>query len=282
MRAISGSFTYLLFGAVLACSGGSDNSSGADGGGVSSDGSAGKGIRADGGVGGATGGPDDGSVNGDGGTSADGGPGAVAGDGGADGGAGTALDPTLPTPSHDCRTDTSTNCISIAGTYNGVPIDVFCNAPNDLSVIVHAGKWVIGCDHLNPGFARLYVPIQMPGGFAETATPASKPQVGEGTGMLFEFSADTSTSIELYIDNFVRADLAGTIVVGSAPSRSVSGTFHGDWATPGSSCSGLSGGPCAAADLNVTFRIQTRYGSCFSAADCTAPQMCDSVSYLCR
>jgi hypothetical protein len=188
----------------------------------------------------------------------------------------TALDPSLPTPSHDCRTDTSTNCISVAGTYNGASVDTFCNMADGTSVVVHAGEWVIGCDETNPGFARIYIPIQKPGSFAATGTPdASAP-------MDFELSADTTTSVALFTDNLVRASVAGTISTPSSSSRVVTGTFHGDWSTPDSSCLGLYSSPCAAANVNVTFRTASRYGSCLSDADCTAPQTCDGVGYFCE
>ena len=295
MRAFSDLLAYLLFVATVACSGANDRSAPSDGGtgtepgadgsaGRSAhDGSPGMASSSAGGDAAADGGPDATSTNAEGGIHADGSLGDDGGDARGPGDASaTALDPGVPTPTHDCRTDTSSNCISIAGTYNGAPIDLFCNAADDLSVIVHAGKWVIGCDHLSPGFARLYVPVQKPGNFTESATPASKPQVGEGAGMLFEFSADTMTSVLLYIPNFVRADLVGSVVVASSPYRTVSGTFHGDWATPDASCAALSGSPCAAADVNVTFRISTKYGSCFSDGDCTSPETCDSVGYYCH
>jgi hypothetical protein len=202
---------------------------------------------------------------------------------GAGGGAGAGNDAssgdtggTIPTPSHDWRVDTSDNCISIAGTYNGKAIDLFCNATNDIGVAITQGKWVIGCRNLNPGLALLNVPIQKPGSIAETATAGSKPQ------MAFQFSADTSSSVAMFTNNLVRADLAGTIVVDSFPSyRLVSGTLQGTWATPDSSCLGPSGSLCAPANLNVIFRLRSRYGNCLSDADCMPPQICRPVSYDC-
>ena len=201
------------------------------------------------------------------------------GTGGTAGGGGstalTALDPNVPTPSHDCRTDTGENCISIAGTYGGTAIDIYCNAVAALQTVVHAGKWVIGCDDMNGGFARLYVPIQGPGSFAETATAASQPS------MQFEFSTGGSSSVTLFASNLVTAELMGEVVVVSAPYREVSGTFHAVWATPDSSCSALSGSTCAVSNINVTFRIMTNYGSCFGNTDCTPPQTCNMVGYYC-
>jgi hypothetical protein len=194
----------------------------------------------------------------------------------AEAGGPTVLDPSVPTPSHDCRTDTSINCISVAGTYNGNRIDEFCNNPAGLSVIVHAGKWVIGCDNTNPvGTAVIYVPIQKPGTFSETAT------AGSSQAMEFEFSADTTTSIALFTANLVRAELAGTIAAPSATDRVVTGTFHGEWSMPAAGCQGTYGSPCASANINVTFRTEGRYGSCLSNSDCAAPQTCDSVGFFC-
>jgi hypothetical protein len=61
----------------------------------------------------------------------------------------------------------------------------------------------------------------------------------------------------------------------------VSGTLQGTWATPDSSCFGLSSSLCAQANLNVIFRLRSRYGNCLSDADCTPPQVCRPVSYDC-
>ena len=186
---------------------------------------------------------------------------------------------TIPMPGHDCRVDdTSDNCISVAGTYDGKAIDLFCNAADGMDVTITEGKWVIGCEHLNPGVALLNVPIQKPGPIAETGTATSRSR------MAFEFSADTSSSVAMFTNNLVRADLAGTIVVDAYPSyRLVSGTLRGTWAPPNGSCLGAYGSLCASADLNVIFRLRSRYGNCLSDADCTPPQMLPAgLLRLCR
>jgi hypothetical protein len=218
--------------------------------------------------------PSDGGVAG-----ADGTPGSSdGGDAGpADSGPATALDPSLPTPSHDCRTDTtSPNCISAAGFYDGKPIDAFCNDPDGTDVTIHAGKWVIGCDDANPLLAELDVPIQEPGPFSETDTPDAS------VGMEFEFSDDTMTTVALFAQNLVRVDLQGSVTGGS--SRTVSGTLHGEWSTvlDGGFCQSLSGSACGSAEINVTFRLVSEYGTCLSDADCTAPKTCAGVSYDCE
>ncbi|HWZ92799.1 MAG TPA: hypothetical protein VNW92_28230 [Polyangiaceae bacterium] len=268
----------------MACSSGSDHGpsgsqifgggSGGSAGGVSLTGSAGFSLVGSGGS--NHGGGAGGAVSGYGGATAGSTASGAGGTGGMAGSAPTALDPALPTPSHDCRTDTGANCISIAGTYTGAPIDIYCNAADDLSVIVQAGKWVIGCDHLNAGYARLFVPVQKPGSFAETATAGSQPQ------MEFEFSVDATSSVALFGSNLVSAELAGAVVATyGGVYRAVSGTFHGSWAAPDSTCSGLYGSACAVADINVTFRIETTSGTCFSDSECPPPETCNMVGYAC-
>jgi hypothetical protein len=258
---------------VAACSGGNASpggGSGNDGGPSPDSGMTGMANRGDD-AGDVFGAPSDGGVAG-----ADATPGSSDG-GTADSGPATALDPSLPTPSHDCRTDTtSPNCISAAGFYDGKPIDVFCNDPDGTDVTIHAGKWVIGCDHASPLLAELDVPIQEPGPFSETDTPdASVP-------MEFEFSDDTMTTVALFAQNLVRVDLQGSVTGGS--SRTVSGTLHGEWSTvlDGGFCESLYGGACGSAEINVTFRLVSEYGTCLSDADCTAPKTCAGVSYDCE
>lgn len=200
--------------------------------------------------------------------------------GGPDGAAPIAFDPRVPAPSHDCRTDTNDNCISAAGTYAGVPLDEFCDSPSDLGVVIQAGEWAMGCNTLGPGFGRLFIPIKEPGIFIETATAMSKPQTE------FEFSADSAmvnqSSVALFSSNLVCADIAATIAALPYSYRSISGTFHGSWTTPGPGCSGPYGSPCAATDINVTFRMRTTYGNCLTNADCTPPQACEAVAYQCN
>jgi hypothetical protein len=207
------------------------------------------------------------------GVSTNGGNGGTGGTGGSNMG---VLNPNLPTPSHDCRTDTGhANCISIAGTFAGTPIDEFCNNPNDLSVIVHSGEWVIGCDHLMPGFARLYIPIKKPSTLSETASKGQKAQ------MEFEYG-DDAASLSLDTANFVSAELGGSIALDQYPGyRIVSGTFHGTWTKPDSACLAFYSLPCAAADINVTFRINSEYGTCFDNSECTAPLVCTPGAYRC-
>lgn len=198
-----------------------------------------------------------------------------AGNGGGAAGS-VATSPSLPMPTHDCRADTHENCISIAGFYEGVPIDVFCNETAAVQTAVHAGKWVIGCDSLGSGLARIYVPIQTPGTLAETVA------AGTASRSEFEFAANgTDSSVTLFAGNFVSAELRGGVVVTSAPYRVVSGTFHALWSTPDSACTAFAGSRCAEARLNVTFRLSTRYGSCFSNSDCKAPLTCNLVGYAC-
>jgi hypothetical protein len=258
-RAVSEPVTVLLFGAAIACGGAGCGATGA-------------GAAADGGaMGGDDAAADDGASSGC----------SLSADAGvADGAAPIAFDESQPTPGHDCRSDTSANCISAAGTYNGVSLDEYCDTPSDLGVTIQAGKWAMGCNSLGPGFGRFFIPIREPGAFVETATAGSKPQTE------FEFSADSTvvnqSAVALFSSNLVCAQIAGTVAVVSGPYRSISGTFHGEWTTPGPGCNGPYGSPCAPTNINVTFRMQTTYGNCLTNADCPSGQTCEAVAYTCQ
>lgn len=224
-------------------------------------------------------------VNGAGGTSgtADGGASSAAGEAGQGGSAGagasSVLDPKLPVPSRDCRAEDSESCLSIAGTYEGKPVDEVVDTETCGSGGVKSGKWGIGCNHIGAlGQAVLDVPIARPGAFTFALTPANA-----GT-LDFQYVPATGNGVvALFAGNFVRAEVQGTVVVTPPGSeyRVVSGTFHGVWSAPDSSCKSLAGGACASAELNVTFRLTTRFGSCFSDSECTPPLTCDMVGFAC-
>ena len=249
-------------------------------GGSSSLGRGGAGGTSDGGGSGGTSGG-----NGSGGTSsaADGGVGTTAGDadtgGSAEAGASGVLDPILPTPSRDCRGEDSGDCLSIAGIYEGKPVDEAFDTTTCGSGGVKAGKWSVGCNRIDSkGRVVLDLPIVRPGSFNLALTPANAKTID------FQYVTATSTGVvALFASNFVRAELQGTVVVTSPASeyRAVSGTFHGVWSAPDSSCVSLAGIACASAELNVTFRLTTRYGSCFDDSECTPPLTCDMVGFAC-
>lgn len=251
---------------------------GAEGGALLSGGSAG-GTSDGGGSGSMTGG------NGSGGTSGagDGGVRATAGEAGrggtAEAGASSVLDPLLPAPSRDCRGADSGDCLSVAGIYEGKPVDEAFDTQTCGSGGVKAGKWGIGCNRIDSkGRVVLDVPIVRPGTFNLALTPANAKTVD------FQYVPAASTGVvALFAGNFVRAELEGTVVVTSASSeyRVVSGTFHGVWSAPDSSCVSLAGTACSSAELNVTFRLRTRFGSCFDDSECTPPLTCDMVGFAC-
>jgi hypothetical protein len=215
--------------------------------------------------------------------SAEGGVGTAAGDAGsagsAEAGASSVLDPNLPAPSRDCRAAGSGDCLSIAGTYEGKSVDEAFDTETCGSGGVKAGKWGIGCDHVtSDGRVVLDVPIVRPGTFARALTPASSRDLD------FQYVPATANGVvALFAGNFVRAELEGTVVVTSTSSeyRVVSGTFHGVWSEPDSSCVSLAGIACASAELNVTFRLTTRFGSCFNDGECTPPLTCNMVGFAC-
>jgi|GEM_PF-3157902 len=190
---------------------------------------------------------------------------------------GGPFDPTVAIPSHDCRSDTGANCISVAGNYNGADIDVYCNPTSDVSVTIHAGKWVIGCDHLMPGFARIDIEVAPPGNFSEQMSAGSKP----ATEFEFSTGATPNSAVALSNPNLAEAEVAGTITAMPGNHRVVSGTFHGKWSPPLSTCKSLSSSACVEATLNVTFRLNSSYGYCFSNDDCVAPLTCDPIAFAC-
>ena len=197
--------------------------------------------------------------------------------GGSAGSTAAAFDPTVSIPSHDCRADTSPNCISVAGTYNGAAVDTYCNMNNDLGVIIQGGKWAIGCEHLMPGFARLFIPVARPGNFSEQLSVGPHPKIE------FYFKSDASPfgSVVLGVDNFQHAEAAWSITAAPSNYRLVSGTFHGKWAIPDSACGSSSGVTCAEADVNVSFRLESEYGYCFADTDCAAPRVCNPIAFAC-
>jgi hypothetical protein len=216
-----------------------------------------------------------GSMNGGGAGLANGGTGATAGT------PSEVLDPDLPVPAHDCRADTE-NCVSLAGTFDGMAVDVVTDPDQCGGGGVHAGKWAIGCDWLGRAsnvHVVLDIPITPPGSFSGSMGPGDA-AIGD-----FQFTATgANTSVALFGDNLVSAEIAGTVVADGSPgtpSRIISGTFHGVWGTPDSSCKGASGTACGTAELNVTFRSHTTFGTCFADAECESPEVCDMVAYYC-
>jgi len=215
-----------------------------------------------------------------------------AGKGSSNGGAGSAagtpaevFDPDLPVPTHDCRTDTSKDCVSLAGTFEGTPIDLFTESEKCGAGGVHSGKWVIGCDHVGINSADVHVvldvPIIRPGSFSASMQP------GDAAFADFQFYAvGFNKTVALFAGNLVSAQIAGTVVADDSsptyPYRVVSGTFHGVWGTPETSCLSVGSTACATAELNVTFSSRTQYGTCFAATDCTLPETCDMVGLYCR
>jgi len=264
--------------AALAGGGTSLGGSGAGGG---AGGTSAGGTSAGSGAGGTSAGSGGGGTSG----AADGGGGvrAAAGDAGTGGspeaGTSSVLDPDLPTPSRDCRAADSGDCLSVAGIYEGKSVDEAFDTRTCGSGGVKSGKWAIGCDHVtSTGRVVLDVPITRPGEFNLALTPAN------ATSLDFQYLPATATGVvTLFAGNFVRAEVEGTVVVTSASSayRVVSGTFHGVWSTPDGSCKSLAGAACASAELNVTFRLSTRYGSCFDDSECTPPLTCDMIGFAC-
>jgi hypothetical protein len=235
------------------------------GGAIRDDAGASPGVSAAGASSGAAGVGDTGGLRGTAGAS---------GAAGVSGAGASVLDPSVLLPSHDCLNATS-DCFAIAGAYGGAPLDTYCDSSGLLGVGTRSGKWTIGCKLQNSNMVELDVAIQRPGAFSETL------RAGSASTAEFQFAA-VFNSVTFFAENFERAELAGSVVTTPGSEyRVISGTFHGVWGAPESSCRALGGTECVAAELNVTFRVETRFGSCFSSADCAAPMTCNPIALAC-
>lgn len=200
------------------------------------------------------------------------GQGGVAGTGGGmPPGVHVVLDPSLPAPSYDCRTDTqSRDCVSISGTLAGSPIDrhqakpdsptFFSGASNGWAWV--AGGWEGGVP--NAGyFYRLNIAVQKPGTFDFTIAPHA------GTSAPYVGAALDSAGADTYSDNLVSAEIAGSVQHDAASGDDTfAGTFRGTWSAPQPSCGGGPAITCAAADVQGTFRTIYSLHSCTSNGDC--------------
>lgn len=74
--------------------------------------------------------------------------GSTSGGSGSGGEQPSALDPALPAPSHDCRTDATPRvCVSMRGTFNGQSFDESCTAESFFASTIGAPpRWTIACD----------------------------------------------------------------------------------------------------------------------------------------
>ena len=223
------------------------------------------------------------NLGGTGGASGGGASGSSSASGGSAGAAITAFDPKVAIPTHDCRTDTThKNCISLAGTFDGKPFDTFCNAPDDLSSIIYAGAWELGCEHKKSpadGYQVLYVTVRRPSELVEAFMPANNPNfrlIYIPAGM-----TQSTMGVSSGDPNRVSAQLESNIAPVSSTYRLVTGTLHSSWSAPDSKCLSYFSAGCASADINVTFRLETDYGNCLDDSDCVAPKTCDKVAYTC-
>jgi hypothetical protein len=232
---------------ALACGDGDDAANG-DGSGASS-GQGGSGGSSPGGSGGqaATGGG--GSSGGETGGGS-GGSGGSSGTGGGD----DVLNPDLPPPSYDCRTDSqSRQCVSIRGTIAGRTVDRHCALPDSPTAFVGTNPaWVTSCEQQEGDQAYLYrvdVPVQDVGAFHHMLDPENY------TG------ADIVASVndvggDGRADNLILAELAGSVVRDPQTTDDIiTGTFRATWRDPQSSCFPAYVDECAAADVHGTFRM---------------------------
>jgi hypothetical protein len=177
---------------------------------------------------------------------------------GAGGGSGpvNVLDPSLPKPSYDCRTDTtSRNCVSISGKFNGMDIDMHCADPSSPMLGDAApDAWLTSCRPSGmPGVGYWYqisVPWQMPGNF-DFKRMTAQPRAGVDEILALDYSG-----VDFFTDNFVSGEIAGTVALDESSGDTIlTGTFRGTWSAPsGARCRGEAVSACYAAQITGTFR----------------------------
>lgn len=242
---------------ALGCGSGEGSSNVAGGNG----GSTGGAVATTGGTGGT------GARSSSGGTSGAGGSGGGSTQDGASGGTGgsmpsdapSLLDPSLPMPSYDCRTDLITKeCVSMSGTFGTTPIDLHCALANSPSVVFSSPPvWPTTCNDVTssgtPSYTyAAYIPLQGPGTFHHIVEPGSDNSLG----------ADVLVMLDLYgadalAENLIRIEIAGTVEQDPVTMHHIIyGTFRAEWGPPGEMCSAGTPVYCSAANVHGTFRVE--------------------------
>jgi len=240
--------SFLLALTLLAC-----GSSAGSGGGTSA-GTGGTGAHA-GESGGSQAGGSSGSPASGGGAGGSGGGTAGSGAGGGSGPV-DVLDPSLPKPSYDCRTDsTSRTCVSISGKFNGMDLDMHCADPSSPMLGDAApDAWLTSCRPSGMAgvgyWYQISVPWQMPGSFDLKRT-TGQPRAGVDEILALDYSG-----VDFFTDNFVSGEVAGTVALDAGSGDTIlTGTFRGTWSDPGAAhCRGEAVSACYAAQITGTFR----------------------------
>jgi len=234
---------------ALGCSSETDGSTGSGSGGTGgSSGQGGSGGTAAGGSGGS------GGSSASGGTSSGGGSGGVSGTSGVGGTPDEVLNPDLPAPSFDCRTDLQNKqCVSIRGTINGQAIDRRCVLPNSpLGFIGNPPAWVTSCEEQADGHSYIYrvdVVVQQAGVFHHVLDLANYTGVEVIAGIDGAGGDARSNSMS-------RGEVAGSVVRDAQTTDDIiSGTFRATWGTPPVDCNPRYVDTCAPADVHGTFRV---------------------------
>lgn len=224
--------------------------------------SAGDGSAATGGSGGTAGASTGGGGGrgGSGGNAGEGGKGgkSAAGSAGEGGAGGGVLDPELPVPSYDCRTDTTNGaCVSVSGTLLGVEIDRRCaRLGGSMIVNMTPESWPLACveEELGPTAGYWYgvaVPPQTEGSFWYDLVPGGE-YAGAGISLAHDDTGGSSIA-----DHFEGGAIEGQTTYDSViDAYTVTGTFRGRWGMPaGPSCEAGSPGTCGEADVHGTFKL---------------------------
>lgn len=198
-------------------------------------------------------GSDDDGAPASGGTSGSAGSAGSGGGGSGSGGVPAVMNPNLPPPSYDCRTDLAAKeCVSVSGTYDGEAVDQHCTeATSPTSLLLSPNRWQAGCGEgfSGPGlYVGVSVPVQAPGTFhhillaSESFDGADVEVVKDGMTTAFNDQAAI---------HFQGAEIAGLVEEESATSYdTVSGTFVARWDPTGITCA-----QCPPADIHGSFRV---------------------------
>lgn len=206
--------------------------------------------------------------------------GAPSGTGGAPPSVPPVFSASVATPSKDCRTEQVAKvCISVAGTWNGAPVDVACTT--DTSPNYNSGySWSMGCQAGTHGLSVniSYGPQGGPSFVLSSRTfdykfvPHDAPR--DTSVQLSEGAPPSASDPSVYpgSSNFISAEVAGAVTVDTVTHfDTLTGTFTTAW------------GPVTdptsrefSAELNGTFFSVQYWHPCSTAADCATGRQCVS------
>jgi hypothetical protein len=212
------------------------------------------GMGASSGQGGSGGSPQGGSGGSAGSSSGGSSQGGVSGTSGTGGGVADVLNPNLPPPSYDCRTDAQTKqCVSIRGTIAGQNVDRYCALPDSpIGFVGNPPAWVTNCEQQEGNQSYVYrvdILVQQPGSFHHVLDPEDYTGADVVAGVN-DAGGDGRSN------HLVQAEIAGSVVRDPQTTDDiVTGTFRATWGDPPANCFPAYVDQCVPADVHGTFRV---------------------------